>query len=234
MDIDDKKKDMQNLYKDKCDYIDDGFEIEMPIIKESIISETEYNRFIQPYYDAMQNIYSRINILNQDYRRKTKNYAIHNTQARIKKLDSAIGKLERKGENISLENIKNKLTDIAGVRVICYFIEDVYSVVNLLKEQSDIIVIAEDDYIKNPKKNGYKSYHIVFGVPVYYIDGKQYYPVEVQIRTMSMDFWASMEHRLCYKKEDQISEKTLNKIYQYSEMLNDIERKFNKLSKKID
>ena len=83
--------------------------------------------------------------------------------------------------------------------MICFFVRDIYGVVNLLKKQNDIVIIKESDYIGQPKANGYRSYHIVFGVPVYHTDGMEYYPVEIQLRTMSMDLWASMEHRICYK-----------------------------------
>ena len=211
------------------DNIPDGAEVEMPVVKEEKITEDEYSRFTQPYQDAMLNLHGRIQVLDHDYRRRSKNYAIHNTQTRIKTLNSAVSKLERKNLIPSLENIRKYLYDIAGIRIICYFVEDVYSVANLLKQQSDIQIIAEDDYIKNPKESGYRSYHMVLGIPVYYVDGKQYYPVEVQIRTMSMDFWASMDHRISYKKEGDLSEKTRRKLYQYSEMLSDIERKMHEL-----
>jgi len=209
-------------------------ELEMDVIPEERISENEYSRFVQPYQDAMQNLYSRINILNADYRRKYKNYAIHNTQYRIKKLDSAIGKLERKGYSISIEDMKTYIRDIAGIRIICYFVEDIYSVIQLLKQQSDLLILDEEDYIKNPKESGYKGYHIILGIPIYYIDGKQYYPVEVQLRTMGMDFWASMEHRICYKKESELPESVHKKIFHYSEMLDDMERKMSELCKKVN
>ena len=94
-----------------------------------------------------------------------------------------------------------RLQDIAGVRIICYFVDDIYNLAKSLKRQADLIVIREQDYIKAPKPNGYRSYHLIVGVPVYCMDGMEYFPVEVQLRTLSMDFWASMEHRISYKKE---------------------------------
>ena len=93
--------------------------------------------------------------------------------------------------------------DIAGARVICYFVNDIYNLVEILKSQTDLIVMKERDYIAGPKPNGYRSYHIILGIPVYCLDGMEYFPVEIQFRTMSMDFWASMEHRINYKKERQ-------------------------------
>ena len=104
------------------------------------------------------------------------------------------------GHSDSVQNAKDYLRDIAGIRVICYFIDDIYNLVNALKRQSELIFIREKDYIQNPKPNGYRSYHVIIAVPVYYLDTMEYFPVEIQLRTMTMDLWASMEHRVCYKK----------------------------------
>lgn len=163
------------------------------------MNEEEYIKFIQPYDDAMKNIRVRVEVLNDDYRRKYQNYPIHHTQYRIKQKESIEDKLLKNKHEVTIDNARDYLTDIAGIRVICYFVRDIYAVVSMLKKQLDIVVIKESDYIKNPKVNGYRSYHIVFGVPVYYTDGMEYYPVEIQLRTMAMDLWASMEHRICYK-----------------------------------
>lgn len=165
------------------------------------MTEEEYFCFIQPYEDALKNIRVRVDVLNNDYRRKNQNYPIHHIQHRIKQKESIENKLEKNGYEISTDSAGNFLTDIAGIRVICYFVRDIYATVSLLKKQTDIVVIKESDYIADPKPNGYRSYHIVFGVPVYHTDGMEYYPVEIQLRTMAMDLWASMEHRICYKGE---------------------------------
>ncbi|MDR1547332.1 MAG: (p)ppGpp synthetase [Hungatella sp.] len=165
------------------------------------MTEEEYLCFIQPYKDALKNIRVRVDVLNNDYRRKNQNYPIHHIQHRIKQKESIENKLEKNGYETSVDSARNYLTDVAGIRVICYFVENIYDIVCLLKKQSDIVIIKESDYIANPKPNGYRSFHIVFGVPVYHTDGMEYYPVEIQLRTMSMDLWASMEHRICYKGE---------------------------------
>lgn len=163
------------------------------------MTEEEYLCFVQPYEDALKNILVRVDVLNQDYRRKYQNYPIHHIQHRIKQRESIEKKLQINGYEISTDSSRNYLTDIAGTRIICFFVRDIYAVVSLLKRQNDIVIIKESDYIREPKANGYRSYHIVFGVPVYHTDGMEYYPVEIQLRTMSMDLWASMEHRICYK-----------------------------------
>ncbi|MDF2888605.1 MAG: RelA/SpoT domain protein [Lacrimispora sp.] len=165
------------------------------------MTEEEYLSFIQPYEDALNSIQVRVDVLNKDYRRKKLNYPIHHVQYRLKQKESIENKLIKCGKDTTTDAARNCLTDIGGIRVICYFVRDIYGIVDLLRKQTDIVVIKESDYIKDPKANGYRSYHIVFGVPVYHTDGMEYYPVEVQLRTMAMDLWASMEHRICYKGE---------------------------------
>ena len=165
------------------------------------IPDGDYDMLVIPYEDATANLLVRLNTLNQDYRLKYKNYPIHHIQNRIKNKKSIEKKLIKRKLSVSAEEARESLTDIAGVRIICYFEEDIYSVVSLIKKQSDILVLIEKDYIKNPKDNGYMSYHLIIGMPVYHTDGMEYYPVEIQLRTMAMDLWASMEHRICYKEE---------------------------------
>lgn len=167
----------------------------MDIFKES----EDYFQFIRPYQEAMDFLMVQIKILNEDYREKYRDYPIHNIQSRIKEKESIAEKLRRKKLPQNFESARNHLTDIAGIRIICYFESDVYHVAEQIKKYSDMICIRESDYIKNPKPNGYKSYHIILGVPVYHTDSKEYYPVEVQIRSLTMDLWASMEHRIIYK-----------------------------------
>lgn len=187
------------------------------------MTEEEYVVFIQPYEDALKNIRVRVEVLNDDYRRKYQNYPIHHLQDRIKKKESIEQKLVRRGYGSDVEAARDCLTDISGIRVICYFVRDIYAVVSLLKKQTDIVVIKECDYISNPKPNGYRSYHIVFGVPVYHTDGMEYYPVEIQLRTMSMDLWASMEHRICYKGSQKLEEKAAQNFKEYAEYLKNME-----------
>ena len=139
-------------------------------------------------------------------------------------------KLRKKEKEPTVMNAKDYLQDIAGVRVICYFVEDIYNLVDALKRQVDLIVIRECDYISEPKPNGYRSYHIIVGIPVYCLDGMEYFPVEIQFRTMSMDFWASMEHRILYKMERDDREKLAAELKEYAEHLVRIESRFEQYS----
>ena len=188
------------------------------------IPEEEYQELIRPYTDAMNNVCMRLEVLNKDYRKKNQNYPIHFIQTRIKKRASLEKKLVKKGLPVTVEAAADNIRDIAGIRVICYFEEDVYAVAELLRQQQDLIFIRERDYIEQPKESGYESYHVIYGVPVYHVDGMEYFPVEIQIRTMSMDFWASMEHRICYKNEEAKKEELQNSLVRFSKELKEMER----------
>ena len=165
------------------------------------MNDEEYYNFVRPYADAMQMLLTRLDVLNHNLYGKSDSRPIHYIQNRIKKKKSLEEKLIRRGKEPTVDNAKDYLQDIAGVRIICYFVDDIYNLAKSLKRQADLIVIREQDYIKAPKPNGYRSYHLIVGVPVYCMDGMEYFPVEVQLRTLSMDFWASLEHKLRYKKD---------------------------------
>ena len=168
------------------------------------MTNEQYYTFIQPYSDAKDILHARLNVLEHNLYNISAAHPIHNIQERIKKKESIENKLLKKDKEPTMINAKDYLQDIAGLRVICYFTEDIYSLVDTLKFQADLIVIRESDYIEYPKPNGYRSYHIIVGVPVYCLDGMEYFPVEIQFRTLSMDFWASMEHRVLYKTKRNI------------------------------
>ena len=190
------------------------------------MTDEEYYEFIQPYEDAKQMLLTRLDVLNHNLYGEASARPIHNIQCRIKKKQSIEEKLQRKKKEPTVMNAKDYLQDIAGVRVICYFVDDIYNLTELLKSQSDLIVIKERDYIGNPKPNGYRSYHVIVGVPVYCLDGMEYFPVEIQFRTMSMDFWASMEHRVCYKKQPRNRERLEQDFCRYARILEEIEGEF--------
>ena len=144
----------------------------------------EYNEFVRPYKDAIKLVKIKLEALDSDYGHLHRHNPIHQIINRVKSLDSILNKLAKRGYPPELEYAKDYLTDIAGVRVITYYQQDVYEVVRALKSCLDIV--KESDYIKNPKKSGYRSYHLIVVVPVHYLKGVEYYPVEVQIRTREM------------------------------------------------
>lgn len=199
----------------------------VPTINTEHIPQEEYDHLVEPYREAMTRLEVRMNGLNEDYRKKYRDYPIHNIQARIKSRKSIEKKLLYRNLPVTAYSAKDNLTDIAGIRVICYFIEDIFNILSLVKTQTDLLILKESDYIHYPKSSGYKSYHMVLGVPVYRIEGMQYYPVELQFRTLSMDFWASMEHRICYKGDT--PEETTDDFKKYSAELSEMERRMKHL-----
>ena len=188
------------------------------------MTNEQYYELIKPYEDASRVLSTRLEILNHSlYGDRSDAGPIHNIQGRIKEKKSMESKLVRLGFTAGVTNARNHLQDIAGLRIICYFVEDIYNLTAALKKQSDLVIIKEKDYIRNAKPNGYRSYHIVLGIPVYFLDTMEYFPVEVQLRTMAMDFWASMEHRVCYKKQPRNRERLEQDFCRYARILEEID-----------
>ena len=190
------------------------------------MTNEQYHTLIHPYTDAMNLILTRLEILNHCAADNEDVRPIHGITHRIKEKISMENKLKKKHSNRSVQDARTLLKDIAGIRVICFFERDIYQLAESLKKQTDLILVCEKDYIRHPKPNGYRSYHLVLGVPIYSLDGMEYYPVEIQFRTISMDFWAAMEHRICYKSQpfDELEMKSA--FRQYAEILDGIEKSF--------
>ncbi len=160
----------------------------------------QFEELMMIYQCAIQEVTTKLEVLSQEMSVRYKRNPIENIKYRIKKPQSIYEKLKRNNLPVTLESVSENLNDVAGVRVICSFIDDIYTVSNMLTRQDDINLIAVKDYIKKPKKNGYRSYHMIIEIPVFFSDKKQPVRVEVQIRTIAMDFWASLEHHVKYKK----------------------------------
>ncbi|MDE6168114.1 MAG: (p)ppGpp synthetase [Acetatifactor sp.] len=190
------------------------------------MTNEQYYELIKPYEDVSRVMLTKLEILNHSIYNRDTGKPIHHIQSRIKLKKSIEDKLERLEMTDSVMNAKDHLMDIAGIRVICFFPEEIYDLVDCLKRQADLIVIKEKDYIKIPKQSGYRSFHIVFGVPIHCLDAMEYFPVEIQFRTLSMDFWASMEHRICYKKEYDNKDEVSREMQQYAMALELIESRF--------
>lgn len=154
---------------------------------------------LQKYQAAMRQMEVRFEVLDRDLSLKKNRNPIHHIESRIKKPASIFEKLRRQELPVTIESMERNLFDIAGVRVICSYIHDVYSLLDLLKKQDDLEIVTVKDYISDPKPNGYRSLHAIVRIPVYFMDAKEMVPVEVQLRTVAMDFWASLEHSLKYK-----------------------------------
>lgn len=161
----------------------------------------EFQQVMMMYTCAIREVKTKLEVLNDELSVKNQRNPIEMIKSRVKKPMSIVEKLKRRGLEVSLESMKKNLDDVAGIRIICSFVDDIYQVAEMLVGQDDVRVIAVKDYIKNPKSNGYRSYHLIIEVPVFFSDGRQFIRVEVQIRTIAMDFWASLDHQLKYKKE---------------------------------
>lgn len=176
-----------------------------------------FEAFRHAYRAAIKEVRTKIEILSEDFAVRHDYNPIHHIESRLKTTESIEEKLMRLDKEISIASAKENLFDIAGIRVVCNFIDDVYAVADMLTSQSDVRLLTEKDYIKNPKPNGYRSLHLVIAVPVYFLDGCEEVFVEVQLRTVAMDFWASLEHQLKYKSETQPSEELYEELYRCAE-----------------
>lgn len=153
------------------------------------------------YESAIREVRTKLEILNDELSLMSDQSPISSISSRRKKTIGIFEKLKRQGDPLTLESIEENLNDVAGVRVICSFIDDIYKVAKMLVQQDDIVLIQVKDYIKNPKPNGYRSYHMIIEVPVFFSSEKRSMRVEVQIRTVAMNFWASLEHQMKYKQD---------------------------------
>ena len=153
------------------------------------------------YNSALKEIGTKLEILNDEFQHVHRYNPIEHIKSRLKSPESIVRKLKKHGYESTIENMVKHVNDIAGVRVICSFTSDIYRIAEMLTNQNDIKIICVKDYIKNPKPSGYRSYHMIVSIPIFLSDRKTEATVEIQIRTVAMDFWASLEHKLKYKKD---------------------------------
>ncbi len=161
----------------------------------------QWNSLMFLYSSALKEINVKIEILNNEFVHIYNYTPIEHVKSRLKTAESIVKKMKRHKYEVTISNMTEKLSDIAGIRIICSFTSDIYQIADMISSQRDVTVLYVKDYIKNPKPNGYKSYHMVITIPVYLSDGPVETKVEVQIRTVAMDFWASLEHKIYYKFE---------------------------------
>lgn len=175
---------------------------------------------LQHLYDsAIEVVKTYLNNIDSEFSMKFQRNPIHNIDSRLKSPKSIIGKLQKKGLPADIKTAQKNLLDIAGIRVTCCYINDIYAVADMLCRRDDFTVIKQKDYIKKPKPSGYRSYHLVVNVPVYLSTKKTYAPVEIQIRTIAMDFWASLEHQLKYKTDSAITPEISRELRECAEKI---------------
>lgn len=192
-------------------------------------------QFRQIYSAALNEIHTKFLNLDQEFKVTYEHNPIHHIEKRLKSLDSLIEKMDRLNIPMTLQDAQDHIHDIAGVRVICNYLEDLYTMERLLLSQNDVQIIQREDYIKEPKASGYRSLHVIVTIPVYLSRGAIQVPVEIQFRTVAMDMWASLEHELKYKAKHKhiLSTDNLNKLLDCSDQLNQIERKMQEIHKEV-
>ena len=193
----------------------------------------QFKEFMMMYSSAIKEIRTKFEILNDDLSVTYNRNPIEMIKSRIKTPESIVGKMRRKGLDISMNSLIYNIEDVAGVRVICSFIDDIYEVANMLVSQDDVTLVSVKDYIKNPKPNGYRSYHMIVEVPVFFANRRQNIKVEVQLRTIAMDFWASLEHGMKYKREIEGSEIVVAQLKECADKISDIDRRMQEINYNI-
>ena len=194
-----------------------------------------FSELIMRYKCAMLEVRTKLDVLNTQLSLENDRNHFESISCSIKSVPSIIEKLERKGLPLTSEAIEQNLNDVAGIRVICSFPDDIYVLADRLCSQDDLRLLGKKDYIKNPKPNGYRSLHLIVEIPIFLMDGKKYMRVEVQFRTIAMDFWASLEHKLKYKKDipgdiDDIS----RRLKECSDEISMLDLKMQEIHKQID
>lgn len=207
----------------------------LPKPPEIIIEEIgNFRELMLVYNSAIREITTKLEILNDELSLNSNKTPIQFIKSRVKKPLSIVDKLQRLEKEISTKSVMTSLNDVAGIRVIASFIDDVYKIADMLVKQDDIFLIEAKDYIKNPKPNGYRSYHLIVEVPVFFSEKKERVRVEIQIRTVAMDFWASLEHQLKYKENLENSQEIEKELKVCAETIAQTDLKMMDIRNKID
>ncbi len=202
-------------------------------VNKIMIIEKELTRFSMSYKFGLEEVMTKINILKEEFQYIHDYNPIEHVKSRIKSPESIVKKLYRKGLEFSLPSIKENIKDIAGIRIVCSFVTDIYKIADMLMNQKDLKTIKFKDYIKNPKPNGYQSLHLILQVPVFMSDRVEDVCVEVQIRTIGMDFWASLEHKIYYKYNKEVPQRLKDELNEAAITVAQLDRRMENLNKEI-
>jgi len=193
----------------------------------------EFQRFLMEYRFGLAEVDTKIAILREEFQEIHDYNPIEHVSSRVKTPDSLVEKVRRKGIDTDFDSIRASITDIAGIRVTCSFIDDAYRLSDLLTQQDDITVRVVKDYIAHPKANGYKSLHVIVEVPVFLSTGRVQVPVEVQFRTIAMDFWASLEHKIYYKYDRLVPAELLDQLKDAADTASELDTRMERLHREI-
>lgn len=204
--------------------------IELPDVKDIFL---EYRKMQLLYQSALKEIGTKLEILKDEFKFVHKYNPIEHIESRMKSEESIVRKLMKKGQDITVENIERYIDDVAGIRVICSFTPDIYRIVDMISNQDDIEVVKTKDYMVNPKPSGYRSYHMIVKVPIFLSDTVVPTRVEIQIRTVAMDFWASLEHKIYYKYDGHAPEYIRSELRECAEMISYLDSKMLAINEEI-
>lgn len=205
------------------------------VVKNPILENVNSLLRMEQLYEAgIKEIRTKLEILDSEFKVKYDHNPIHHIESRLKKPESIIKKAIDKDVTLTEKEIMRHIHDIAGIRVICNYIDDVYVVAQLLINQDDIQLIKIKDYIQNPKNNGYRSLHLVLEVPIFLAEGVQPIHVEVQLRTIAMDFWASLEHKLKYKTDNNVPEDIKKELIQCAMSISELDYKMQSIHNRLN
>ncbi len=207
---------------------ENAFRMPLEELKRGIVDKTKLewlDRTAQPYRElmayykcAMMEVETKFNVLNQEFSVQYDRNPIESIRSRLKEPASILDKMLRGNYPLTIDSLETNLSDVAGVRVICSFIEDIYTLADCLLKQDDVTTVNIKDYIKTPKENGYRSLHLIVEVPIFLAHKKKPMKVEIQLRTIAMDFWASLEHKLTYKKDVPSSQALTQELKECADM----------------
>lgn len=216
---------LQKVYRDNIRIIEDP----------TALAETalEFQQIMMMYEAGIKQITTKLEILNCEFHTRSNRNPIEAVKSRIKEPKSIVEKMHKRGYPITLKAMTENIQDIAGVRITCPFISDIYEVASMLTSQDDIFLLSLKDYIKHPKDNGYRSLHLVVRTPVFFSDRKEDIVVEIQIRTIAMDFWASLEHQINYKKNNGLNPELLAELKDCAEVIAETDRRMEKIAGQI-
>ena len=208
--------------------------INSPINQAEVEKFQDFQKFMMMYNCAIKEVRTKFEVLNDELSVSSNRNPIQMIKSRIKSPFSIMEKLERRQFEMSMDSILTNLNDVAGVRIICSFINDIYDIADMFSSQDDITVLEIKDYIKNPKENGYRSYHMIVEVPVFFTDCKKNLKVEVQLRTIAMDFWASLEHSMKYKKDIKDADNIMYELKECAESIAKTDIQMQQINEKIN
>jgi putative GTP pyrophosphokinase len=202
--------------------------------RQMVDTVVDYKEMRMRYSCAIKEVRTKFDVLNSEFNVRYQRNPITSISSRLKSSSSIMRKLDGKNLSFTLENVENNLFDVAGIRVVCSYVDDIYMLAEALAKQDDITVLKEKDYIKHPKPNGYRSYHMIVSVPVFFSDRTKNMAVEVQIRTIAMDFWASLEHQLKYKQEVPNQVEIVRQLSECAEQIASVDRQMWRLREQIE